>query len=151
MFIKNYSDSDFVIKYNGQEKTLAKKDVTYIDDDWISFPMVQAMFGFHVGEVTGTTPIDDFLFDNQVKPELNTMYKVVKQGPGKPRIFAKDATITLSFSDLKPASMSDMYASSVYTNVDGMIMLDAVPKYIAVTSSGTPSVIFTNIAIEEIV
>ena len=32
MFIKNYSDTDFVIKYRGGEKTLAHNDVTYIDD-----------------------------------------------------------------------------------------------------------------------
>ena len=63
MFIKNYSDTDLVIKYKGNEKTLESNDVTYISDKWITLAMVKAMFGNYVEEVSETTPIEEFLFD----------------------------------------------------------------------------------------
>ena len=62
MFIKNYADTDFVIKYKGGVKTLFAQDVTYIDDNWVTFPVLYAMFGDYIGLVEGETPIEEFLF-----------------------------------------------------------------------------------------
>lgn len=82
MFIKNYADTDFVIKYKGGVKTLFAQDVTYIDDNWVTFPVLYAMFGDYIGLVEGETPIEEFLFDNQVIVEPERVYEVIKVGPG---------------------------------------------------------------------
>lgn len=144
MFIKNYSDSDFVIKYNGGEKTLCAQDVTYIDDNWITFAMIHSMFGNWVGLVQGTTPIEDFLFDNQILAEADHIYKVVGVGPGAPRIMIQGGTATLYFADLTPNTISDMYPSQEYTNVDGLILLNSLTNFIAFQTSNNAKVVFTN-------
>jgi len=144
MFIKNYSDADLVIKYNGGVKTLYANDVTYIDDNWITFAMVYSMFGNYVGLVEGTTPIEDFLFDNQTLAEANKVYKVVKTGPGAPRVMIQGGKATLYFADLVPDDVDDMYPSQTYTNVDGIILLNTLTNYIAYKTSNNAKVVFTN-------
>ena len=147
MFIKNYSDTDFVIKYRGGEKTLGAYDVTYIDDDWITYAMIHSMFGNWVGLVEGTTPIEDFLFDNQMLAEANKVYKVVAKGPGAPRIYISGGTATLYFADATPADIDDMSASQEYANVDGLIVLDYLTNFIGYKTSNNAKVIFTNIKV----
>ena len=144
MFIKNYSDTDLVIKYKGGVKTLKSKDVTYIDDSWITFAMVYAMFGNYVGLVEGTTPIEDFLFDNQTLVEADRVYKVVKTGPGTPRVMIQGGTATLYFADLAPENIKDMYPSQAYTDAEGMILLSALTNYIAFKTTNKAKVVFTN-------
>lgn len=147
MFIKNYSDTDFVIKYRGYEKTLGALDVTYIDDDWITYAMIHSMFGNWVGLVEGTTPIEDFLFDNQILAEANKVYKVVAMGPGAPRIYISDGTATLYFADTTPADIDDMSPSQEYANVDGLIVLDYLTNFIGYKTSDNAKVVFTNIEV----
>ena len=147
MFIKNYSDSDFVIKYKGAEKTLGANDVTYIDDNWITFAMIHTMFGNYVGLVERSTPIEDFLFDNQVLAEADRVYKVIGKGPGAPRVMIQGGTATLYFSDITPTDIDDMYPSQAYTDVDGLILLNCVTNFIGYKSSDNAKVVLTNIEV----
>lgn len=149
MFIKNYSDTDFKIKYKGQEKTLYAKDITYIDDKWISYPMIHTMFGGYIGLVECNTPIEEFLFDNQVLAKPNQIYQVCGKGPGKPRIFIKGGKATFYFSDNKPETIEDMFASYTLTNVSGVFVLEDFTNYVAYKADDNVKVIYNNIKFVE--
>ena len=145
MFIKNYADTDFVIKYKGGVKTLFAQDVTYIDDNWVTFPVLYAMFGDYIGLVEGETPIEEFLFDNQVIVEPERVYEVIKVGPGAPRIFIKGGKATIYFADgVKPADIDEMITSDNFTDLTGLIMPTAITNYMAIKSDKGTKVIFTN-------
>jgi hypothetical protein len=146
MLIKNYSDTNFVIKYKGCEKTLEAKDVTYIDEHWITYPLVYAMFGDYVGLVEGETPIEEFLFDNQTIVEPEKVYEIVSRGPGQPRIVIKGGKATLYFADgMKPESINEMVTSETFTDITGLIMPTVLTTYIAIKADENAKVIFTNI------
>lgn len=147
MFIKNYADRDFVIKYKGEQKTLEAHDVTYIDDSWINYPMIYAMFGHYIGLVEGETPIEDFLFDNQTLATAGQVYKVTGKGPGNPRVFIKGGKATFYFADTQPTSIDDMYPSQTFTDIEGVLMLDVLTNYIAFKADEGTKVIFTNLAV----
>ena len=145
MFIKNYANTDFVIKYKGGVKTLFAQDVTYIDDNWVTFPVLYAMFGDYIGLVEGETPIEDFLFDNQVIVEPERVYEVIKVGPGAPRIFIKGGKATIYFADgVKPADIDEMITSDNFTDLTGLIMPTAITNYLAIKADKGTKVIFTN-------
>ena len=145
MFIKNYADTDFVIKYKGGIKTLFAQDVTYIDDNWVTFPVLYAMFGDYIGLVEGETPIEEFLFDNQVIVEPERVYEVIKVGPGAPRIFIKGGKATIYFADgVKPADIDEMITSDNFTDLTGLIMPTAITNYLAIKADKGTKVIFTN-------
>ena len=145
MFIKNYADTDFVIKYKGGVKTLFAQDVTYIDDNWVTFPVLYAMFGDYIGLVEGETPIEEFLFDNQVIVEPERVYEVIKIGPGAPRIFVKGGKATIYFADgVKPADIDEMITSDNFTDLTGLIMPTAITNYLAIKADKGTKVIFTN-------
>lgn len=145
MFIKNYADTDFVIKYKGGIKTLFAQDVTYIDDNWVTFPVLYAMFGDYIGLVEGETPIEEFLFDNQVIVEPERVYEVIKVGPGAPRIFIKGGKATIYFADgVKPADIDEMVTSDNFTDLTGLIMPTAITNYLAIKADKGTKVIFTN-------
>lgn len=146
MLIKNYSDTNFVIKYRGCEKTLEAKDVTYIDEHWITYPLVYAMFGDYVGLVEGETPIEEFLFDNQTIVEPEKVYEIVSKGPGQPRIVIKGGKATLYFADgMKPEGIDEMVTSDTFTDITGLIMPTVLTTYIAIKADENTKVIFTNI------
>ena len=145
MFIKNYADTDFVIKYKGGVKTLFAQDVTYIDDNWVTFPVLYAMFGDYIGLVEGETPIEEFLFDNQVIVDPERVYEVIKVGPGAPRIFIKGGKATIYFADgVKPADIDEMITSDNFTDLTGLIMPTAITNYLAIKADKGTKVIFTN-------
>lgn len=145
MFIKNYADTDFVIKYKGGVKTLFAQDVTYIDDNWVTFPVLYAMFGDYIGLVEGETPIEEFLFDNQVIVEPERVYEVIKVGPGAPRIFIKGGKATIYFADgVKPADIDEMITSDNFADLTGLIMPTAITNYLAIKADKGTKVIFTN-------
>ena len=145
MFIKNYADTDFVIKYKGGVKTLFAQDVTYIDDNWVTFTVLYAMFGDYIGLVEGETPIEEFLFDNQVIVEPERVYEVIKVGPGAPRIFIKGGKATIYFADgVKPADIDEMITSDNFTDLTGLIMPTAITNYLAIKADKGTKVIFTN-------
>ena len=145
MFIKNYADTDFVIKYKGGVKTLFAQDVTYIDDNWVTFPVLYAMFGDYIGLVEGEIPIEEFLFDNQVIIEPERIYEVIKVGPGAPRIFIKGGKATIYFADgVKPADIDEMITSDNFTDLTGLIMPTAITNYLAIKADKGTKVIFTN-------
>lgn len=145
MFIKNYADTDFVIKYKGGVKTLYAQDVTYIDDNWVTFPVLYAMFGDYIGLVEGETPIEEFLFDNQVIVEPERIYEVIKIGPGAPRIFIKGGKATLYFADgIKPTNIDEMITSDNFTDLTGLVMPTAITNYLAIKADKGTKVIFTN-------
>ena len=145
MFIKNYANTDFVIKYKGGVKTLFAQDVTYIDDNWVTFPVLYAMFGDYIGLVEGETPIEEFLFDNQVIVEPERVYEVIKVGPGAPRIFIKGGKATIDFADgVKPADIDEMITSDNFTDLTGLIMPTAITNYLAIKADKGTKVIFTN-------
>ena len=145
MFIKNYADTDFVIKYKGGVKTLFAQDVTYIDDNWVTFPVLYAMFGDYIGLVEGETPIEEFLFDNQVIVEPERVYEVIKIGPGAPRIFIKGGKATIYFADgVKPADIDEMITSDNFTDLTGLIMPTAITNYLDIKADKGTKVIFTN-------
>lgn len=145
MFIKNYADTNFVIKYKGGVKTLFAQDVTYIDDNWVTFPVIYAMFGDYIGLVEGETPIEEFLFDNQVIVEPERVYEVIKVGPGAPRIFIKGGKATIYFADgVKPTDIDEMITSDNFTDLTGLIMPTAITNYLAIKADKGTKVIFTN-------
>lgn len=145
MFIKNYADTDFVIKYKGGVKTLYAQDVTYIDDNWVTFPVLYAMFGDYIGLVEGETPIEEFLFDNQVIVEPERIYEVIKIGPGAPRIFIKGGKATLYFADgIKPTNIDEMITSDNFTDLTGLVMPTAITNFMAIKADKGTKVIFTN-------
>ena len=145
MFIKNYADTDFVIKYKGGVKTLFAQDVTYIDDNWVTFPVLYAMFGDYIGLVERETPIEEFLFDNQVIVEPERVYEVIKVGPGAPRIFIRGGKATIYFADgVKPADIDEMITSDNFTDLTGLIMPTAITNYLAIKADKGTKVIFTN-------
>ena len=145
MFIKNYANTDFVIKYKGGVKTLFAQDVTYIDDNWVTFPVLYAMFGDYIGLVEGETPIEEFLFDNQVIVDPERVYEVIKVGPGAPRIFIKGGKATIYFADgVKPADIDEMITSDNFTDLTGLIMPTAITNYLAIKANKGTKVIFTN-------
>ena len=145
MFIKNYADTNFVIKYKGGVKTLFAQDVTYIDDNWVTFPVLYAMFGDYIGLVEGETPIEEFLFDNQVIVEPERVYEVIKVGPGAPRIFIRGGKATIYFADgVKPADIDEMITSDNFTDLTGLIMPTAITNYLAIKADKGTKVIFTN-------
>lgn len=145
MFIKNYTDTNFTIKYKGGEKTLEAHDVTYIDDNWISYPTIYAMFGDYIGLVDDGIPIEEFLFDNQILAESERIYTVQGKGPGAPRIFVKGGKATFYFADgTQPQHLEDMITSPIFTDVEGIVMLNAITNYIAVKIDEGAKVIFTN-------
>ena len=145
MFIKNYADTDFVIRYRSGVKTLYAQDVTYIDDNWVTFPVLYAMFGDYIGLVEGETPIEEFLFDNQVIVEPERVYEVIKVGPGAPRIFIKGGKATIYFADgVKPADIDEMITSDNFTDLTGLIMPTAITNYLAIKADKGTKVIFTN-------
>lgn len=145
MFIKNYADTDFVIKYRGGVKTLYAQDVTYIDDNWVSFPVLYAMFGDYIGLLEGETPIEEFLFDNQMIVEPERIYEVIKVGPGAPRIFIKGGKATLYFADgIKPANIDEMITSDNFTDLTGLIVPTAITNFVAIKADKGTKVIFTN-------
>ena len=145
MFIKNYADTDFVIKYKGGVKTLFAQDVTYIDDNWVTFPVLYAMFGDYIGLVEGETPIEEFLFDNQVIVEPEKIYEVIKVGPGAPRIFIKGGKATIYFADGgKPADIDEMITSDNFTDLTGLVMPTAITNFMAIKADKGTKVIFTN-------
>ena len=145
MFIKNYADTDFVIKYKGGVKTLFAQDVTYIDDNWVTFPVLYAMFGDYIGLVEGETPIEEFLFDNQVIVEPEKIYEVIKVGPGAPRIFIKGGKATIYFADgVKPADIDEMITSDNFTDLTGLVMPTAITNFMAIKADKGTKVIFTN-------
>ena len=145
MFIKNYANTDFVIKYKGGVKTLFAQDVTYIDDNWVTFPVLYAMFGDYIGLVEGETPIEEFLFDNQVIVEPERVYEVIKVGPGAPRIFIKGGKATIYFADgVKPADIDEMITSDNFPDLTGLIMPTAITNYLAIKADKGTKVIFTN-------
>ena len=145
MFIKNYANTDFVIKYKGGVKTLFAQDVTYIDDNWVTFPVLYAMFGDYIGLVEGETPIEEFLFDNQVIVEPERVYEVIKVGPGPPRIFIKGGKATIYFADgVRPADIDEMITSDNFTDLTGLIMPTAITNYLAIKADKGTKVIFTN-------
>ena len=145
MFIKNYADTDFVIKYKGGVKTLFAQDVTYIDGNWVTFPVLYAMFGDYIGLVEGETPIEEFLFDNQVIVEPERVYEVIKVGPGAPRIFIKGGKATIYFAEgIKPADIDEMITSDNFTDLTGLIMPTAITNYLAIKADKGTKVIFTN-------
>ena len=145
MFIKNYADTNFVIKYKGGVKTLFAQDVTYIDDNWVTFPVLYAMFGDYIGLVEGETPIEEFLFDNQVIVEPERVYEVIKVGPGAPRIFIKGGKATIYFADgVKPSDIDEMITSDNFTDLTGLIMPTAITNYLAIKADKGTKVIFTN-------
>lgn len=145
MFIKNYANTDFVIKYKGGVKTLFAQDVTYIDDNWVTFPVLYAMFGDYIGLVEGETPIEEFLFDNQVIVEPERVYEVIKVGPGAPRIFIKGGKATIYFADgVKPTDIDEMITSDNFTDLTGLIMPTAITNYLAIKADKGTKVIFTN-------
>ena len=153
MFIKNYADTDLTINYKGNSYTLEANQVSYVDENWISLAMVKAMFGNYVEAVTATVPLEEFLFDNQIEIELNKVYLTRAKGPGTPRVFIKDGTVNIYFSDGKevPASKSDMSLFTDYSGVEGLLAMSVFPKWTLIeAASGSPTVIFTNIeAIED--
>ena len=103
------------------------------------------MFGDYIGLVEGETPIEEFLFDNQVIVEPERVYEVIKVGPGAPRIFIKGGKATIYFADgIKPADIDEMITSDNFTDLTGLIMPTAITNYLAIKADKGTKVIFTN-------
>ena len=152
MFIKNYSNDNLVINYKGYAKTLEANSVTCIDESWITLAMIKAMFGNYVEEVNPQTPIEDYLYDNQMEIDLNKVYFIRPVGPGSPRIYIDTGKVNIYFADGKdlPTSKSDMSLFSAYTNVEGLIAMDVIPKWMLIEqASGSSTVVLTNIEATE--
>lgn len=151
MFIKNYSNESLVINYHSSSRTLEANTVTYVDDNWISVAMIKAMFGDYVEEVNYNIPLEQFLFDDKVEIQLDNIYLVDIVGPSNPRIFVEDARVDIYFYDGEDTpNVEDMILFTNYTNVEGLIKMEEIPRWILIKAHDSwskPKILMSNVEV----
>ena len=151
MFIFNYSDVDLQVCKLGHRQTLPANQLVYVDEKWVSLEELKQMFGNYIEEADRDTAIEEFYFDDQVVPEMNTLYFTQMTGTGVPRIFVKGGSINILCSDAKavPTSKEDLVPYTA-TEVTDLLIFNSLTKYMLFeVASGTPEVVLSNVKIVE--
>lgn len=148
MFIFNYSDQDFKVANKGLVQTLPANELTYVDENWVPYDLLKRMFGNYVELAEQGTAIEEYYFDNQLTPEFDRLYFTQYMRTGSPRIFIKNGSINIYFSDNEevPTSKAEMEAIPDYQNLSGLVVFPALTKYMCFeVASGTPKVTVSNV------
>ena len=148
MFIFNYSNEDLKVANKGHVQTLPKNSLQYVDEHWITLAQLKAMFGNYIEEADQGTAIEEFFFDNQETPEFDTLYLTQFINTGIPRLFIKNGTINIYFSDSKdmPKLKTEMTAVADYQDITGLVIFPTLTKYMLFeVASGTPEVVISNV------
>ena len=149
MFIFNYSDVDLQVRKLGHRQTLPANQLVYVDEKWVSLEELKQMFGNYIEEADSDTAIEEFYFDDQVVPEMNTLYFTETAGTGVPRVFVKGGSIKILCTDAKavPTSKADL-VPCVATEVTDLLIFTSLTKYMLFeVASGTPEVVLSNVKI----
>lgn len=150
MFVINHADTDFVINYGGQEKTLPSEQIVFIDDAWISFDTIHAMFGHYVALVESSGQSEEMLFDNQVIVRNNTIYKL-EEIIGQPTMFINNGVASLYYAEgLVPTKLSELTPIREHAQKTGYRTLTDVADYLAIVADDNVKVTFTGLKLIEV-
>ena len=150
MFVINHADTDFVINYGGQEKTLPSEQIVFIDDAWISFDIIHAMFGHYVALVESSGQSEEMLFDNQVIVRNNTIYKL-EEIIGQPTMFINNGVASLYYAEgLVPTKLSELTPIREHAQKTGYRTLTDVADYLAIVADDNVKVTFTGLKLIEV-
>ncbi len=149
MFVINHSDTDFVINYAGQEKTLPSEQVVYIDEAWINWETVHLMFGHYVAKVEGKDIPEEMLYDNQIVIKNNTIYRV-EEVDGIPSMFVSNGTASLYFAEGDiPEKLSELTPIREHAQCTGYRTLSDIADYLSVVANSNVKVTFTGLKLIE--
>lgn len=149
MFVINHSDTDFVVNYSGQEKTLPSEQIVFIDDAWISWDMLYSMFGNYIAKVESKDIPEEMLYDNQVIIKNNTIYRV-EDVQGTPTMFVSNGTASLYFAEGDiPEKLSELTPIREHAQCTGYRTLSDIADYLSVVASNNVKVTFTGLKLIE--
>lgn len=147
MFIFNYSNENLEVAKAGHKQTLPANELVYVDEGWVTLNELKAMFGNYIDEADKGTAIEEFLFDEQFIPEVDTLYICQNAGTGIPRLFVKGGAVKVLCSDSEkvPTTKADLVAYTS-TDVTELLIFESLTKYMAFeVSSGTPEIVLSNV------
>ena len=147
MFIFNYSNENLVVAKAGHKQTLPANELVYVDEGWVTLKELKSMFGNYIEEADKGTAIEEFLFDEQYKPETGTLYLCQDAGTGTARIFVKGGAVKILCSDSEtvPTSKADLVPLTS-TDITDLYVFKTLTKYMAFeVASGTPEIILSNV------
>ena len=149
MFVINHSDTDFVVNYSGQEKTLPSEQIVFIDDAWISWDMLYSMFGNYIAKVESKDIPEEMLYDNQVIIKNNTIYRV-EDVQGTPTMFVSNGTASLYFAEGDiPEKLSELTPIREHAQCTGYRTLLDIADYLSVVANNNVKVTFTGLKLIE--
>lgn len=149
MFVINHSNTDFVINYSGQEKTLPSEKVVFIDDAWISWDVLYSMFGNYIAKVESNEIPEEMLYDNQVIIKNNTIYRV-EDIQGTPTMFVSNGTASLYFAEGDiPEKLSELTPIREHAQCTGYRTLTDMADYLSVVANNSVKVTFTGLKLIE--
>ena len=149
MFVINHSDTDFVVNYSGQEKTLPSEQIVFIDDAWISWDMLYSMFGNYIAKVESKDIPEEMLYDNQVIIKNNTIYRV-EDIQGTPTMFVSNGTASLYFAEGDiPEKLSELTPIREHAQCTGYRTLSDIADYLSVVANSNVKVTFTGLKLIE--
>ena len=149
MFVINHSDTDFVVNYSGQEKTLPSEQIVFIDDAWISWDMLHSMFGNYIAKVESKDIPEEMLYDNQVIIKNNTIYRV-EDIQGTPTMFVSNGTASLYFAEGDiPEKLSELTPIREHAQCTGYRTLSDIADYLSVVANSNVKVTFTGLKLIE--
>lgn len=148
MFIFNYSNEDLTVAIRGHVQTLAKNELSYVDENWVSLQELKNMFGNYIEIAEQGTAIEEYFFDNQFVPEYDILYLTQFLDTGVPRLFIKDGTINIYSSDAVevPQTKTDMVALADYQGIQDLVVFPTLTKYMMFeVASGEPKIVISNV------
>ena len=149
MFVINHSNTDFVINYSGQEKTLPSEKVVFIDDAWISWDVLHSMFGNYIAKVESNEIPEEMLYDNQVIIKNNTIYRV-EDIQGTPTMFVSNGAASLYFAEGDiPEKLSELTPIREHAQCTGYRTLSDIADYLSVVANNSVKVTFTGLKLIE--
>lgn len=149
MFVINHSNTDFVINYAGQEKTLPSEQIVYVDEAWISWETVHLMFGHYVAKVESKDVPEEMLYDNQIVIKNNTIYRV-EEVDGIPSMFVSNGIASLYFAEgIIPEKLSELTPIRRFAQCTGYQTMLDMADYLAVVAEDDVKITFTGLKLTE--
>lgn len=149
MFVINHSDTNFVINYAGQEKTLPSEEIVYVDEAWINWNTLHAMFGHYVAKVDSNEVPEEMLYDNQIVVKNNTIYRV-EEIDGIPSMFVSNGIASLYFAEgIVPEKLSELTPIRRFAQCTGYQTMLDMADYLAVVAEENVKITFTGLKLTE--
>ena len=149
MFVINHSDTNFVINYAGQEKTLPSEEIVYVDEAWISWDTLHTMFGHYVAKVDSSEVPEEMLYDNQIVVKNNTIYRV-EEIDGIPSMFVSNGIASLYFAEgIVPEKLSELTPIRRFAQCTGYQTMLDMADYLAVVAEEDVKITFTGLKLTE--